>query len=802
MKKQKRRILSGILSVVLVLIMVIGIAPTSVFNVSAADASHTVDAETAASRTNALVNSLNGKHFTTTQASCGNSDCDYCKNMYVIKAAWLKNTMGLVPDSVDLMPGHYEDSTGYIYPSASSCAGFANYCLWYIYAQNSSDNVRMTNIYTGKYTKSDLDNSGVRTGDVIRIDSHHSVVYISHDSSGMTVLDNNWTSSDHNRIEKHTIGWSWRSGTTMAITRGKNWSSQSTSHTHSYTDSVVAPTCTSRGYTKHTCSSCGDTYNDNYVNALGHNEGSWTTTVAAKCTTAGTEKIFCTRCGETLNSRSISALGHSEGNWTVTLEPKCLEEGTEKIFCTRCGDTLNSRQIDALGHDYASEVVTEATCKGKGQMKYVCKRCEFTCYDIIEPKGHNHEEAIWTTTVAPTCTADGEQTAYCPDCTELIDTRTVEALGHDEGTWVVTAKPTCTAKGEETRYCTRCGKATDKRSIDALGHDEGTWIVTSQPTCTAKGEETCYCTRCGKATDKRSIDALGHDEGTWIVTSQPTCTAKGEETCFCTRCGKATDKRSIDVLGHNDGVWKVDFEATADHDGQMSRYCTSCNEALESKTFKLHKHSEGYRETVIEATCTNNGEGGIFCATCGVKFGTYTIPSLGHDYNDWYTNSNGTHSRTCSRCHNFESANCDYDVTVKEATCTEDGYTTHVCKICGYKYVDGHIDALGHSWSEWIDTEDGTAHTRTCSECELTETKEHIWGDWVLNDDAKIFKHGTKTHTCEVCGKSESEKAIHTAWIVRIPYTIVLWAGNLIKKLVYVVSFQWFLPDHSITPTH
>lgn len=40
-------------------------------------------------------------------------------------------------------------------------------------------------------------------------------------------------------------------------------------HTHSYTQSVVAPTCTEKGYTKHTCS-CGDTYSDAYVNALGH----------------------------------------------------------------------------------------------------------------------------------------------------------------------------------------------------------------------------------------------------------------------------------------------------------------------------------------------------------------------------------------------------------------------------------------------------------------------------------------------------------------------------------------------------
>lgn len=501
-----------------------------------------------------------------------------------------------------------------------------------------------------------------------------------------------------------------------------NGSSGGTTHTHSYTDKVVDPTCTSKGYTTHTCSGCGDSYTDSYVNALGHDEGEWTTTVDAKC----------------------------------------LTEGTEKTYCTRCGTELNSRQTDALGHDYASEVITEATCKGKGEMKYVCTRCEFTYYDVIDPKGHNHDEAIWTTTVAPTCTAKGEQTAYCPDCNELIDVR----------------------------------------SVDALGHDEGSWVITTRPTCSDKGEETCYCTRCGKAVGKRSIAALGHDDGTWIVVTQPTCREDGQEALFCTRCGKATKKRSVDAVGHDEGVWKIDFEATANHDGQMSRYCTRCDEILETKTFEMHKHTEGYRETVIEPTCTTDGEGGIFCADCGAKFGTYSIPALKHDYNDWYTNSNGTHSHTCSRCHNFESANCDYDVTVTEATCTEAGYTTHVCKICGYTYVDGNVEALGHSWSDWTDTEDGTAHTRTCSGCGEVETVEHVWGDWVLNKDATLCKNGTKTHTCEICGTSVTVEAIHTAWLVRVPYSIILWIGNLLKKLLYIISFQWFLPSHGIPPIH
>ena len=57
-------------------------------------------------------------------------------------------------------------------------------------------------------------------------------------------------------------------------------------HTHNYTSTVVAPTCTAQGYTSHECC-CGSSYVSNYVNALGH-----------KFTDKlGQPVDYCTRCG-------------------------------------------------------------------------------------------------------------------------------------------------------------------------------------------------------------------------------------------------------------------------------------------------------------------------------------------------------------------------------------------------------------------------------------------------------------------------------------------------------------------------
>jgi len=41
-------------------------------------------------------------------------------------------------------------------------------------------------------------------------------------------------------------------------------------HTHSYDPVITSPTCTGQGYTTHTCTICGDSYVDDYVDAAGH----------------------------------------------------------------------------------------------------------------------------------------------------------------------------------------------------------------------------------------------------------------------------------------------------------------------------------------------------------------------------------------------------------------------------------------------------------------------------------------------------------------------------------------------------
>ena len=77
--------------------------------------------------------------------------------------------------------------------------------------------------------------------------------------------------------------------------------------THSYTSSVTKPTCTQQGYTTHTCS-CGDSYVDSYISALGHDHAAAVT--APTCTEQGYTTHTCTRCADRYIDSYTSALDH------------------------------------------------------------------------------------------------------------------------------------------------------------------------------------------------------------------------------------------------------------------------------------------------------------------------------------------------------------------------------------------------------------------------------------------------------------------------------------------------------------
>lgn len=95
----------------------------------------------------------------------------------------------------------------------------------------------------------------------------------------------------------------------------------------------------------------------------------------------------------------------------------------------------------------------------------------------------------------PTCTEQGYTTYTCTKCNDSYVDNYTNALGHDFGEWKLTTPATCTEIGVETRYCTRCD-VTQTRDVDKSAHVFGEWKITTAPTTISDGVKTRYCKNC------------------------------------------------------------------------------------------------------------------------------------------------------------------------------------------------------------------------------------------------------------------------------------------------------------------
>ena len=230
---------------------------------------------------------------------------------------------------------------------------------------------------------------------------------------------------------------------------------------------------------------------------------------------------------------------------------------------------------------------------------------------------------------------------------------------------------------------------------------------------------------------------------------------------------------------------------------QAKAVCSVCGQEygqLAAHDFTAEVAEEKYLKSA--ATCTEKATYYKSCTVCGEK-GTETFEVgniLGHDWGEWQSSGNDTHSRICTRnsshketvscsggtatcqakavcavcrheygqlgTHSFTAETVEEQYLKSAATCTEKAVYYRSCATCGLSAKDTageavfETRALGHDWGKWQSNGDGT-HTHVCTRDDThKETVSCSGGTATCVEQA----------TCKDCGGKYGEKdaANHT----------------------------------------
>ena len=284
-------------------------------------------------------------------------------------------------------------------------------------------------------------------------------------------------------------------------------------------------------------------------------------------------------------------------------------------------------------------------------------------------------------------------------------------------------------------------------------------VIAKEAGCTEEGEIRFVCTECGIIL-KEALPAHGHVLSEKVTENEvaSSCLEQGtaDEVVYCSVCGEELSREKVArALGPHtpaDPVEENRTEASCTEDGSFDTvvYCSLCHEELSRETTVLkaagHTEGEAVEENRSEASCTEDGgfDTVIYCEVCGEELSRErtVIAAAGHDYT----------------------------ARVTAATCTAQGYTTHVCRRCGNSYVDAYTTALGHSYGAWTTTTAAACtaagtERRTCSRCGSAETR---------SVSALGHNYTLSTGTCSRCGRNAIQLTAGTGYGTGTPVTYTI----------------------------
>lgn len=162
------------------------------------------------------------------------------------------------------------------------------------------------------------------------------------------------------------------------------------------------------------------------------------------------------------------------------------------------------------------------------------------------------------------------------------------------------------------------------------------------------------------------------------------------------------------------------------------------------------------------------------CDLCGRQY-VDNLPGDGHLWSDWIIEENATCTtagrryRTCllhSPHNDYEqipATGHDYELTIKQPTCTSKGLKIYICSHCGDNYSEMFGEIKKHNYEESIIKEPNCEikgeKVFVCEDCGDIRTEnipalKHEYGDWIIDKQAAEGVAGMQHKECvHGCGE-------------------------------------------------
>ena len=478
---------------------------------------------------------------------------------------------------------------------------------------------------------------------------------------------------------------------------------------HSYEETIVESTCTSQGYTLHTCSVCGDNYKDNYVETNGVHYFQ--------------EADTCVYCAETIKNVAVDSYNMSataDDNVRGYVVPRA--DGLYDAYINGTGAmkdyTSSNTPFYVDGYSIKNVYIGNGVTSIGGYAFYGCS-------------------SITSVTIGNSVTSIGVYAFYnCRRCTNITIPDSVTAIGFaafedcSSLTSVTIGNSAISIGISAFEYCSSLTSITIPNSVTFIGSSAFEYCssltsITIPDSVTSIGNNAFSNTAYYNNTDNWQNKVLYIDN--CLIEAKTTieeCVVKEGTTIIansafedCSSLTSITIPDSLTSIGNfafygcssltsvtiGDGVRSIGYYAFS---GCSSLTSITIPDSVTSIGEYAFSNCSRLSSVTFERNCW------YVTQTEGATSGTFL------DLSD--ASQNSTYLNSTYKNYYWYASEHSYTAVVVAPTCTEKGYTSHTCDHCGDNYVDTEIKALGHYYIavKTPQTETTPAFTTfTCETC-------------------------------------------------------------------------------------